>query len=47
MNKGFKRSNESFEYIWISDNGIKTHKDTLREMVSLITEDKNIGLGKD
>lgn len=44
MNKGYLLSNESYEYIWISDMGIKTHTDTLREMVSLITEDKNIGL---
>ena len=46
MNKGYLLSNESYEYIWISDMGIKTHTDTLREMVSLITEDKNIGLGE-
>lgn len=44
MQKGYEKSDPSYELVWICDAGIRVQKDTLSEMVSKISENDMIAL---
>ena len=44
MQKGYEKSDPSYEFIWICDAGIRARPETLTEMVLKIRENENVAL---
>ena len=44
MQKGYEKSDPSYDFIWICDAGIRSKPETLAEMVSKIKENENVAL---